>query len=296
MKMRKIATKWMVLVVVILPSLVMADVVAPELSHIETTTYIHRLHRIGYELLKEECDTLGAVDCVSSQEYGMSLWFAVAAVLIGVALLLGHRRVREGIWASVKWLFGICRRKWMAIGGLSFLVVVLACLVNHFGNMCLSEFQVAFRDVHVIEYVDEIGWVYADKVSDRWLRSCVALVERIRKPLKRHMHIAPDVWNNTATSDVIGALKSTPTLLKQCKGIAIEVLVAAVRAADKDTDYLKNIGKEVSQQRIIDRKGGNPNVGRCSRCGYKGYLPTHPCGEDHHRAKYSEQRFKTVTE
>ena len=41
---------------------------------------------------------------------------------------------------------------------------------------------------------------------------------------------------------------------------------------------------------------GNPNVGRCSRCGFEGYLPTHPCGEDHLGAKYSEQRFKAETE
>ena len=291
MKIVKSLMRSMMFAMAMLPLLAMADVVLPELSHIETTTYVHRLHRIGYELLKDECDSLGAVDCVSAQwngmvNYDLTLWFVTVAVLVGLALTVRRTIVRLLCKLFMKCQSPVVWRCAVWLGVVVGVAICGVCVVRYgFLEEILGNVNVAVaardswevRDVHKIEHLNEDGWCFSDEVPKRWLDSCVSAVERIRKPLKRHMHIAPDSWNNTQTSEVIEALKSAPSLLKESKGIAIEVLVAAVRAADKDTDYLKNIGKEVRSERIIDRERHNPNYGRCSKCGREGYMPTHRC-------------------
>lgn len=246
------------LVVMVLPFLAMADM--PGWSHV---TYVHRLHRIGYELLKDECDNIGAVDCVTVLDYNMVLLVAFAMVLVGLVLVFCKHIVQYV--SDLNWSRCFARLGKITIYVLVPVAVVLWVLTSYESEIVskiaemhgLSDSQVAIP----VEYVEEAGWVYADDIPFGWLGSCVSAVERIRKPLKRQMRIAPNCWNNTATTDVIDVLKSTPTLLKQSKGIAIEVLVAAVRAAEKDGDYWKNIGKVVRQEQR------NPNHGRCSRCG-----------------------------
>lgn len=335
MKIVKSLTRSMMFAMAMLPLLAKADVVVPELSHIETTTYVHRLHRIGYELLKDECDSLGAVDCVAAleygktsvapselnltvdspavQNYGMALWMVVVAILVGLVLVFRNAIGRLFAGLGRKWAF-LCG--WRGAGLFCAIAYVVVCCLyaarqtgwdgvlwwmehwievveRHCPKWKLVEehspdwglqihsWKDSIEGVEIkrTEHVEEMGWCYSDQVPERWMVSCVSAVERIRKPLKRHMHVAPDSWNNTQTSEVIEALKSAPALLKESKGIAIEVLVAAVRAADKDMDYLKNIGKEVRSERIIDRKRHNPNYGRCSKCGREGYMPTHRCDD-----------------
>ena len=133
-------------------------------------------------------------------------------------------------------------------------------------------------------------------------------------PLVLRADLATPAWNESISTVVI----ERPGLIFWCVGIAAFVVTLGLtiligRFARKSiTEYVvleMLIG--VALVVAVIRIGGvpvyrirtvhhpsvrNPNVGRCSRCGFEGYLPTHPCGENLHDAKYSGQRFRDVME
>lgn len=193
-------------------------------------TYVHRLHRVGYETLVAEGD-------LSSAMTYAGIGVAVCAALLGVLIVLlvrteqGKKLVR---CTSVARQF-IERHAKLTGCLLSVLILVVAVYgIYSWGRKIMSEFGL---DPAPVVHVEETGWKYEDAVgaSER-----EALMERVRN-LKDELQEAVnesgiEVWHAQHWQERAGerrdkiaavetVLAENDELRVKCKGIPIEYMI-----------------------------------------------------------------------
>lgn len=193
-----------------------ADVAGP--------TYIHRLQRVGYEVLAEP---------------GKFEWFAQNAVGLGVvlcALALGLM-----ILLSRKYGWQIRRPKWLdrIIGAarahdfaeyicLALLVAGFVVLgAYQFGVKILADFKAMAGGV---VYVDEPGWKYPTELTESERADFNAKLSVLPTRLSEKIEVEwrKNSWNGSeehAKKVLVEVLKDDPELRSACAGIPLELIV-----------------------------------------------------------------------
>ena len=225
--------KKLVLLLTMLPLVTFADLVMPERSNVVITTYVHRLHRIGYEVLPDDLMALG----------NPLLWCLLFTV-VAIGLILRKQETRQKLKALTECVFSNKPLNWILFGAAISAMAALGCL--WFLLKTTGECREKQRDDELEQaeewycgkktvYVNEPGWKYPNEIEsmeERWLKARIRMVrdELQRAVDESGVRIHRTAYELEEKKDAIcNVLKKNRWLKFKCRGIPVEWLPPAVR-------------------------------------------------------------------
>lgn len=194
-----------------------ADVAGP--------TYIHRLQRVGYEVLAEP----GSIEWFAQNAVGLGV--VLCALAFGLMILLYRKygwqmrrtkwfdRIREAVHAHLI-AFYVC---------LVLLIVGLGLFGTYqFGREILANFERAARGGMV--YVDGPGWKYPTELTESERADFNARLSTLSTRLSEKIEVEwrKNSWNGSeehAKKVLVEVLKGDPEFRSTCSGIPLELIV-----------------------------------------------------------------------
>lgn len=197
-------------------------------------TYIHRLHRVGYEILPED----GLVNSMTTYvDASWTGWCIVAIMLVlGIALLIAVTR---------KWNCNVVR-KLASASRIRMEHVVLTVLIVSAGYVAYRVFFKSIADQYKIAlmaigytgtlYVDQPGWKYENKITETERAQLMAKLEAVKKDLQAEVSgsgiriFKAEHWQEKASEKqskinaVEKILLGNDSLRIRCRGIPIEYI------------------------------------------------------------------------
>lgn len=216
-----------------LPFVTFADIVMPERSNVMITTYVHRLHRIGYEVLPDALTVLG----------NPLLWcllFMVAAA----GLILRKHETRRKLKTLTVCVFSNKPLNlilmWTAISAMAALGCILF-LQKTTGEFCEKQRDDEFKQAKEwhrgkeMVYVDESGWKYPNEIGpmeERWLKARIRIVsgELQRAVEESGVRIHKTAYElEEKRGAICNVLKKNRWLKFRCMGIPVEWLPVVIQ-------------------------------------------------------------------